>query len=229
LTFCGVHLTRDRVADDGGFQTAITHPPTCSRAGRRLPAFTARLGVLQPAGATVCLEPAAQGGHEKEADMRRTQLITTAAFVAACAVPATAAAQGQDLRSPDTRDAAAAAQEQSYQDLRSPDARDAASQPEPRQYSDLRSPDARDAATASTQTAYQDLRSPDARDVGREPVTVQIPEPVVQIHEVPGSGFDWGDAGIGAAGLLALLSITGGVTLMALGRRRRRGSEVPAH
>jgi hypothetical protein len=197
------------VADDGGFQTAITHPPTCSRAGRRLPAFTARLGVLQPAGATVCLEPAAQGGHEKEADMRRTQLITTAAFVAACAVPATAAAQGQDLRSPDTRDAAAAAQAQSYQDLRSPDARDA--------------------ATASTQTAYQDLRSPDARDVGREPVTVQIPEPVVQIHEVPGSGFDWGDAGIGAAGLLALLSITGGVTLMALGRRRRRGAEVAAH
>ena len=141
--------------------------------------------------------------------MRRTQLITTAALVAACAVPATAAAQGQDLRSPDTRDAAAAAEEQSYQDLRSPDARDA--------------------ATASTQTAYQDLRSPDARDVGREPVTVQIPEPVVQIREVPGSGFDWGDAGIGAAGLLALLSITGGVTLMVLGRRRRRGSEVPAH
>src|SRR5215218_7318387 len=141
--------------------------------------------------------------------MRRTQLITSAALVAACAVPATAAAQGQDLRSPDTRDAAAAAQEQSYQDLRSPDARDA--------------------ATASTQTAYQDLRSPDARDVGREPVTVQIPEPVVEIREVPGSGFDWGDAGIGAAGLLALLSITGGVTLMVLGRRRRRGSEVPAH
>jgi hypothetical protein len=73
----------------------------------------------------------------------------------------------------------------------------------------------------------QDLRSPDARDAGRPPV--EVPTPVVEIREVPGSGFDWGDAGIGAAGLLALLSITGGVTLMALGRRRRRGSEVPAH
>ena len=157
--------------------------------------------------------------------MRRTQLITTAALVATCAVPAGAAAQSQDLRSPDARDAAAAAQEQSYQDLRSPDARDAGRPAETRQYSDLRSPDARDAAQAGQVT--QDLRSPDARDAGRPPV--EVPTPVVEIREVPGNGFDWGDAGIGAAGLLALLSITGGVTLMALGRRRRRGAEVPAH
>jgi hypothetical protein len=139
--------------------------------------------------------------------MRRTQLITTAALVAACAAPAAAVAQGQDLRSPDTRDAAAAAQEQSYQDLRSPDARDA--------------------ATASTQSAYQDLRSPDARDAGRPPV--EVPTHVVEIREVPGSGFDWGDAGIGAAGLLALLSIAGGVTLLVVGRRRRRDIGAPAH
>ena len=120
--------------------------------------------------------------------MRRAQLITTAALVAACAVPATAAAKPiQDLRSPDTRDAAAAAAAEHY----------------------------------------QDLRSPDARDAGRPPV--QVPTPLGEIREVPGNGFDWGDAGIGAAGLLALLSITGGVTLMALGRRRRRGAEVPAH
>jgi hypothetical protein len=192
----------------------------------------------------VCLEPAAQGGHEKEADMRRTHLITTAALVAACAVPATAAAQGQDLRSPDTRDAAAssrvdysmnaaggdyapaAAQEQGYKDLRSPDARDAASPSEPRQYSDLRSPDARDAATASTQTAYQDLRSPDARDAGQPPV--QVPQTVVEIREAPGSGFDWGDAGIGAAGMFALFSIAAGVALT-VGSRRRRGFGMPAH
>jgi hypothetical protein len=162
--------------------------------------------------------------------MRRTQLtITTAALVAACAVPATAAAQGHDLRSPDTRDAAAAAELQGYEDLRSPDARDAASPSVPRQYSDLRSPDARDAASASTQTAHQDLRSPDARDVGREPVTVQIREPVVEIREVPGNGFDWGDAGIGAAGMLALFSIAAGLALLVGGRRRRRGLQVPAH
>jgi hypothetical protein len=161
--------------------------------------------------------------------MRRTQLITTAALVAACAVPATAAAQGQDLRSPDTRDAAeaAAAEEQHYQDLRSPDTRDAARASETRQYLDLRSPDARDAGRTPDTRVTQDLRSPDARDAGRPPV--QVPTPVVEIRDAPGSGFDWGDAGIGAAGLLALLSIAGGVTLMVLGRRRRRGSELPAH
>lgn len=122
--------------------------------------------------------------------MRRTQLITTAALVAACAVPATAAAQGHDLRSPDARDAAAAAEEQAYQDLRSPDTRDA--------------------ARATLTREYLDLRSPDARDAGRTPV--DVPTPVVEIREVPASGFDWGDAGIGAgfaSGLLTLVAATG--------------------
>jgi hypothetical protein len=182
--------------------------------------------VLQPPPATVCLDPAAQGGHEKEADMPRTQLIiTTAALVAACAVPAAAAAQGQDLRSPDTRDAATAAQQQSYQDLRSPDARDAAPV-ETAQYSDLRSPDARDAGRTPDTSVTQDLRSPDARDAGRPPV--QVATPVVEIREAPGSGFDWGDAGIGAAGMFALFSIAAGLTILAGGRRRRRVG-VPAH
>ncbi len=160
--------------------------------------------------------------------MRRTQLIiTTAALVATCAVPATAAAQSQDLRSPDARDAATAAEAQSYQDLRSPDARDAATASEPRQYSDLRSPDARDAGRTPDTSVAQDLRSPDARDAGRTPV--EVPTPVVEIREVPGSGFDWGDAGIGAAGMLALFSIAAGLALMAGGRRRRRGFHIPAH
>jgi hypothetical protein len=154
----------------------------------------------------VSLDPAALGGHEKEADMRRTQLITTAALVAACAVPATAAAQGQDLRSPDARDAAAAAEQQGYQDLRSPDARDA--------------------GQASESPGYTDLRSPDARDAGRTPV--EVPTPVVEIREVPGSGFNWGDAGIGAAGMLALFSIAAGLALT-VGARRRRGLHVSAH
>jgi hypothetical protein len=178
--------------------------------------------------------------------MQRTQLITTAALVAACAMPATAVGQGpsQDLRSPDTRDAAAAAAMQSYQDLRSPDTRDAAAaaakQPGEYVYSsdlaseeartqvsqDLRSPDARDAGTPDTQVA-QDLRSPDARDAGRPPV--QIATPVVEIREVAGSGFDWGDAAIGAAGMFALFSIAAGLALMAGGRRRRREVHVPAH
>ena len=137
--------------------------------------------------------------------MQRTQLITTAALVAACAVPASAGAQGQDLRSPDTRDAAAAAQAEGYQDLRSPDARDAG-----------RTPD-----TGVT----QDLRSPDARDAGR-PESPPVQTPIVEIREVPSGGFDWGDAGIGAAALLALFSITAGLALLVGARRRRRGFEL---
>ena len=92
-------------------------------------------------------------------------------------------------------------------------------------YQDLRSPDARDAAQAAKVEVAQDLRSPDARDAGRTPV--EVPTPVVEIREVPSSGFDWGDAGIGAAGILALLSIAGGLALMTTSRRR--GPEMPAH
>jgi hypothetical protein len=92
-------------------------------------------------------------------------------------------------------------------------------------YQDLRSPDARDAKTEPVTQVAQDLRSPDARDAGLPEQAP--PDTVVEIREVPGSGFDWGDAGIGAAGILALLSIAGGLALMATSRRR--GPEMPAH
>jgi hypothetical protein len=89
-------------------------------------------------------------------------------------------------------------------------------------YQDLRSPDARDAAVqAAEPQVAQDLRSPDARDVGR--VSAPVQQPVVEIREVPSNGFDWGDAGIGAAGILAMLSIAAGLTLLLGSRRRRRG------
>ena len=94
-------------------------------------------------------------------------------------------------------------------------------------YSDLRSPDARDAAIQATEPQVaQDLRSPDARDVGR--VSPPVQQPVVEIREVPSNGFDWGDAGIGAAGILAMLSIAAGFTLLVGTRQRRRGVQ-PAH
>jgi hypothetical protein len=168
--------------------------------------------------------------------MRPTQLlITTAALVAACAAPASAVAGNQDLRSPDTRDAARAVETPTYQDLRSPDTRDAARAVETPTYQDLRSPDTRDSAQAAeaqsyrdlrpldpraTQTASQDLRSPDARDAAREvpPVTVATPG-------VPETtrGFDWGDAGIGAAGMLGLVGIlAGSIAAFVAPRRRRR-------
>jgi hypothetical protein len=47
------------------------------------------------------------------------------------------------------------------------------------------------------------------------------------VVEVEGpSGFDWGDAGIGAAGMLALFSISAGSALLLASRRRRRGVKV---
>ena len=98
------------------------------------------------------------------------------------------------------------------QDLRSPDARDAKTEPVTQVAQDLRSPDARDAAQAAKVEVAQDLRSPDARDAGLP--EAPTPDTVVEIREVPGSGFDWGDAGIGAAGILAMLSIAGGLALM---------------
>ena len=149
--------------------------------------------------------------------LRSRAIITTTALVAACALPASAAAQ-QDLRSPDTRDAAngiglygetAAVS----QDLRSPDAQDAAghvglyAHDEPRAH------------------VYQDLRSPDARDAARD--LPPAPVTTVAIAE-PTSGFDWGDAGVGAVGMLALVSIAAGAMLMTGTRRRRRVEIAPS-
>ena len=133
----------------------------------------------------------------------------------------------QDLRSPDARDAKTEPVTQVAQDLRSPDARDAKTEPVTQVAQDLRSPDARDAAQAAKIEVAQDLRSPDARDAGLP--EAPTPDTVVEIREAPGSGFDWGDAGIGAAGILAMQSIAGGQALTVTSRRRRRGTEMPAH
>jgi hypothetical protein len=132
--------------------------------------------------------------------IRRSHILTTAALLAAFVVPAYADAKPI----PPLSSSEDAPTVQSYQDLRSPDARDA----------------------GQVAQVTQDLRSPDARDVGRESPPVQ--EPIVEIREVPSGGFDWGDAGIGAAGILAMTSIAAGLALLP-GRRRRRGFEMPAH
>ena len=155
--------------------------------------------------------------------LRRSQILTAVAVLAMCVVPGLA--YGKYIPPPASSIAQSAGQ--AYDDLRSPDARDAGLAAQTQVAQDLRSPDARDAALASQTQVAQDLRSPDARDAG-------LPESppadtVVEIREAPGSGFDWGDAGIGAAGILAMLSIAAGLALMATTRRRRRGTEMPAH
>jgi hypothetical protein len=101
---------------------------------------------------------------------------------------------------------------------------------------DLRSPDAV-AAGQPTAPPIQDYRTPDA--VERVVPTTQLPVPVsrsgqsstgapparVRIVEVPSTGFGWGDAGIGAAGMLAIVMLGVGIA-MAWTHRRRRGRVV---
>ena len=46
---------------------------------------------------------------------------------------------------------------------------------------------------------------------------------------MPERGFDWGDAGIGAAAMLALFGIAAGAALIVTGRRRGRSVRVATH
>jgi hypothetical protein len=159
--------------------------------------------------------------------LRLSHILTTAALVAVCAAPASAAtfeqlhpnhrndgaSKAQDLRSPDTVDAAQhrglyAADRGAYvlnRDYGSPDAADAAPRP----------------ADHGSYVLNRDYGSPDAVDAARDLPPLQIP--VVEARDVPSGGFDWGDAGIGAAGMLAIFSIAAGSALMLTGRKRRHG------
>jgi hypothetical protein len=56
---------------------------------------------------------------------------------------------------------------------------------------------------------------------GTQPADFAVQAPVAQPAGVSDDGFDWGDAAIGASGMLALTAIAGGAAL-ALGRLPRR-------
>ena len=89
---------------------------------------------------------------------------------------------------------------------------------------DLRSPDARDAALAAEASPPQDLRSPDARDAAREVAVVRIDSADASPSRSTPSvsdGFEWGDAGIGAVGMLGIVLLFGGVALRVVHRRTR--------
>ena len=189
---------------------------------------------------------------------RRSHILTTAALLAVCATPASAATY-EDLQSdgaasgavapPASSIAASAADD--YQDLRSPDTVDAAEHrglhaADRGQYALNRnygSPDAADAArdlpsapavTHAGPGPYTDsertlVESAEVQEMVRSAIRdVRATPTVVAVHE-PTGGFDWGDAGIGAAGMLALFSIAGGSALMLTGRKRRRGVNVATH
>ena len=139
-----------------------------------------------------------------------------------CALLATgsAAAVPQDLRSPDTRDAATA----EPRGLRSPDTRVTTTAIAPPTWRDLPSAAARlNPGVATTHAAVaasaRDLRSPDARDAAGPapaPVTVvpvRVPVPVTQTSD---GGTDWTAIAFGAGGYLLL------VGLIMFGTRRNR-------
>ena len=84
---------------------------------------------------------------------------------------------------------------------------------------DLRSPDARDVASTPSVTLGSDLRSPDARDAAIGRTTSDAPYTVV-VNRESSSGFDWGDASIGAGVVLAIVALAGGMTVLLMHRRR---------
>jgi hypothetical protein len=131
----------------------------------------------------------------------------TAVLAVALAAPATSAAQGQDLRNPDRQFPTAPEQ---TQDLRNADNR-------------VAGPTSSLAGTVSPAKPTQDLRNADRRAPGAgeiEVVPVQVP--ATTTIALPAEGFDWGDAGIGAAGGIALLAMLAGVATAATHRRRGR-------
>jgi len=94
-------------------------------------------------------------------------------------------------------------------DFRTPDAI-AADHARTAQYtpSDVRTPDSAYAGKPSSTKRVFDMRTPDARDHGEGRGTFNAPEVSVikVVDPAPAdSGFDWGDAGIGAGGLFGLI------------------------
>jgi hypothetical protein len=142
---------------------------------------------------------------------RLTHILTTAALVVAVsAVPALAAPYEQLNGEGGFRTTYQPASDAGGQDLRSPDAVDAAAN--------------RGIYSSDDKHPYalnRDYGSPDAVDAARDLPPVQTP--VLAAHDVPSSGFDWGDAGIGAAGMFGLFGIAAACALMLTTRRRRDG------
>jgi hypothetical protein len=129
--------------------------------------------------------------------------------IAASSLGVTSAAAGAvDLRSPDAVDAAAAAAAApSGIDLRSPDAQDLGR------------------GVPSSAPALIDARSPDSID--RAAGGVRPTAAVEIVPAGPSSGFDWGDAGIGAGSVAALVLLALGGGLMVMHRRHGEPAKAP--
>ena len=151
--------------------------------------------------------------------LRRSNILTAAALALCCSLAPTAAAGGEVPPPPSS---IAASQAEEYKELRSVDPAG--------QSQDLRSPDAQDAAahrgitrpTRARMCSIATTARPTRSTPHGSPARAD-PAPVVTVTGSPSGGFDWGDAGIGAAGMLALFSIAAGSALLLAGRRRRQG------
>jgi hypothetical protein len=130
---------------------------------------------------------------------RLTHILTTAALLAAFAAPASAA---------------------TFEQLHPNGSGDEASQPAAD--TGFRTSYQPVPASEQPQAAYslnRDYGSPDAADAARDlpPVQLAAAEP----SDTASGGFDWGDAGIGAAGMFGLFGLAGASALFLTGRRRR--------
>jgi hypothetical protein len=153
--------------------------------------------------------------------LRRTNILTAAALALCCALTPVAAAD------PFT-DAERNLVEQ-YQDQGSPGAPGPYTDAERKlveQYQDERSLGAPGPYTDAQRELVESAEVQTMLD--RVSSQTRATPAVVQV-EAPSGGFDWGDAGIGAAGMLALFSIAAGSALLIAGRRRRHGVKVATH
>ena len=89
---------------------------------------------------------------------------------------------------------------------------------------DLRNPDTRDAAealSADVSSPGRDLRNPDTREIadngGASPEVTVVEVPVASPSDQ--GGLDWGDAGIGAGGMLGLTLLAAAGALAVTHRR----------
>jgi hypothetical protein len=119
------------------------------------------------------------------------RITVATALVVAAAFPASAAAGWQDLRSPDAAELNEAAKQKR----------------------------AEAPAGGAGKDGEIDLRSPDSQ-LGRPQDGPAAPQAIV-VEAPAAEGFDWGDAGVGAAGGLAILTLASGMGMIAAQRRRR--------
>jgi hypothetical protein len=150
--------------------------------------------------------------------LRRTNILTASALALCCALaPAVAADPFTDAE----RKAVA-----EYQDQRSVGAPGPFTDAERKAVAEYQDQRSVGAPGPYTDAERKLVESPEVQGVvDRVSSEIRATPAVIEVKATSG-GFDWGDAGIGAAGMLALFSIAAGSALLILGRRRRDGVKV---